>query len=227
MTGQDFFSLTPVSSNRPLFSSFFIKFLRSIAFWKEPILWKSSIDFLLSHMQCNSVFLFFSNYPSSMNINSKFRLNNKQQIYILLFQTAYYLLKTDVYFTLQTFSEINSINSHIRVTDLEDISKELQNVHFSENINKIILPKPKSRTEKIVFVLKRTVEFLKLDQEDSIFKLTLLNSELKKSLTLKILKKILMKSDLIKKHRLHIWSRISTIKTICNYFIFFKDILFG
>lgn len=151
-----------------------------------------------------------------MNINSKFRLNNKQQIYILLFQTAYYLLKTDVHFTLQTFSEINSINSHIRVTDLEDISKELQNVHFSENINKIILPKPKSRTEKIVFVLKRTVEFLKLDQEDSIFKLTLLNSELKKSLTLKILKKILMKQDLIKKHRLHIWFRISTIKTISN-----------
>ena len=207
------------TNSRPLFSSFFLKFLRSIILWNEPNLWNFAVNFLLSHIDCSSIQLYFSNYPKTIKKNKKSRLKFERNIYQALFQTTNYLLKANIKFTLETFTKINLKNSHLSLGEFEEVSRKLENVHFSENINKIIVKKPKSRTEKVIFVLKAAIDYCKLDLKDSLFKLTLLNSQTKHALRSKISKKILMMDNIQKKHRKVLWKLIAQSSTICNFWI--------
>ena len=100
--------------------------------------------------------------------------------------------------------------------DFEDISRKMENVHFSENINKIVVKNPKTLMEKIIFVLKKSLPYCSLEREDSLFKLTYLNSECNKQIRCRIIKRILMKDNLDKRHRKSLWKLISEISALCK-----------
>lgn len=208
------YRLTP--SRRSLFSSFFLRFLRSVTIWREPQLWSYAVDFLFSHAECPSLNLYFSNYPKTLKKNKKSRLRYAREMYLLLFQTSNYLLKMDIRFTLETFTKINLKQAHLSLGDFEETSRKMENVHFSENINKIVVKNPKTLMEKIIFVLKKALPFCPLRRSDSLFKLTYLNSECNKRIRASIIKRILMKDDLDKRHRKALWKLIAEVSAVCR-----------
>ena len=161
-----------VSNRRNLFSTYFLRFLRSITLWREPALWSYAVEFLFSRVECSSLSLYFSNYPKTLKKNKKSRLKYPKEIYYLLFQTTNYLLKMDIKFTLEIFTKINLKNAHLSLGDFENVSRNLENVHFSENINRTVVKNPKTLMEKIIFVLKKAIAFCPLDSNDSLFKLS-------------------------------------------------------
>jgi hypothetical protein len=205
-----------MSNRRPLFSSYFLRFLRAITIWREPSLWRYAVDFLFHYVECPSLSLYFSNYPKTLKKNRKSRLKYPKELYLLLFQTSYYLLKMDITMTLEIFTKINLKNSHLSLGDFEDVSRKLENVHFSENISKTVIKNPKTFMEKIIFVLKMTIPFCQLDRKDSLFKLTYLNSECNEKIRSRIIKRILMKDNLDKRHRKSLWILISEISVLGN-----------
>lgn len=207
-------SLQLMNQTRPLFSSYFLRFLRSITIWREESLWRYAVDFLFHYVECNSLSLYFSNYPKTLKNNRKSRLKYPKELYHLLFQTTYYLLKMDISMSLEIFTKINLKNSHLSLGDFEEVSRKLENVHFSENISKAVIKNPKTLMEKIVFVLKMTIPYCKLDRKDSLFKLTYLNSECNAKIRCRIIKRILMKDNLDKRHRKSLWKLISEISVL-------------
>lgn len=209
-----------VSNKRNLFSTYFLRFLRSITLWREPALWNYAVDFLFTRVDCSSLSLYFSNYPKTLKKNKKSPLKYPKEIYYLLFQTTNYLLKMDITLTLQIFTKINLKNAHLSLGDFENVSRNLENVHFSENIGKTVIKNPKTLMEKIIFVLKRTITYLPLDSKNSIFNISYLNSECNNQLRTKIIKRILMKDDLDKKHRKALWKLIAEIGALCKIFLF-------
>lgn len=100
--------------------------------------------------------------------------------------------------------------------DFEETSRQMENVHFSENINKIVVKNPKTLMEKIIFVFKMALPFCALDRSDSLFKLTYLNSECNKKIRTRIIKRILMKDDLDKRHRKALWKLIAEVGALCK-----------
>jgi SOS response regulatory protein OraA/RecX len=122
----------------------------------------------------------------------------------------------DIKYTLQVFTKINLKNSHLSLGDFEEVSRKLENVHFSENIGKTVVKNPKTLIEKVVFVLKMAIPYCQLSKDDSLFKLTYLNSECNKKIRPKVVKRILMKDNLDKKHRKALWKLISEISALCK-----------
>mgnify|MGYP001800119116 CR=1 FL=1 len=205
-----------MSNRQNLFSSYFLRFLRSITLWHTSSLWNYAVAFLFNYVDCRSINLYFSNYPKTLKKNKKSHLKYPREIYSLLFQTTNYLLKMDIKMTLQVFTKINLKNSHMNLGDFEEMSRKLENVHFSENIGKTIVKNPKTHINKIILVLKKSLPFCSISQEYSIFKLTYLNSECSKRIRPPIIKRILMKDRLDKKHRKALWKLLSEVSALCK-----------
>ena len=203
-------------STKSFFSSYFIKFIRAIALWDKPELWSNLIMFLHSILSDKSIELYYTEFPNSFINNSKTKLSCSSDIYKLVLQISVYLLKCDIKQTLEILTKINVKHSHINLGDFEDLTKTLQNVHFSENINIKKIEKPKSLSEKTLFVFKNAVEYypITIKEDGSLFKLTLLNSSFKDQLKPKIAKHYLMSENIEKPQRKILWEIIATSSSL-------------
>lgn len=126
----------------------------------------------------------------------------------------------DIKYTLQVFTKINLKNSHLSLGDFEEVSRKLENVHFSENIGKTVVKNPKTLMDKIVLVLKMAIPYCQLRRKDSLFKLTYLNSECNKKIRPTVIKRLLMKDNLDKKHRKALWILMAHVGALCKSFLF-------
>lgn len=187
-----------------------MRFIRTLALWNNTELWEFFITYLFSLSKDKSLDIFYIEFPSSFLNNAKEKLLSFKNIYKLALQICVYLLKTDITLSLETLTKINIKHNHISLGDFEDLSKTLQNVHYSENINLVKLEKPKTQTEKIIFVLKQAIDFYPISNNDqqSLFRLNLLNSSFKNQLTTKVAKRFLISETIEKKQRKILWKLI-------------------
>jgi len=110
---------------------------------------------------------------------------------------------------LETFFRVNQEHQHIKVNQYESITHDLENINFMEGLNKIIRRRPKSKTDKIFFVLKRAMEYIRADETSNIMELTLLNKQSHQILYKRVVKQFLKIQIKNKKKRILIWSRIA------------------
>jgi hypothetical protein len=163
-----------------------------------------------------SLEFYFTEFPSSFINRKKERIVSSKNIYVFVLQLSNYLLKCDIGQSLEIFTKINLKNNHISLNVFEDLTKLLQNVHFSENINLVVIEKPKTRTEKIIFVLKRCINYYFIEPNEplSLFRLITLNSSSKNQLMSEIAKRFLMSENIEKKQRKVLWKAIAISSSI-------------
>lgn len=199
---------------QPTFSSYFLKFFQCMTLWELKDLWQHSIGGIINYSQCNSICLFYSNYPKTIHQGKKSRLKDSEAVYRVFVQSCCYLVKMDVGLMLKTFFQVNEENQHLKVGIYERLTQDLESIHFMEGLNKIIRKRPKTKSEKILFVLKRSINYLKADFNSEILNLCLLNKQAKKALKKKILKQFLKMKITNKKIRILIWNKIAKTRTI-------------
>lgn len=163
-----------------------------------------------------SLEFYFTEFPSSFMNNTKQRIVSSKSIYIFVLQLSNYLLKCDIGQSLEIFTKINLKNNHVSLNVFEDLTKSLQNVHLSENINLVVIEKPKTRIEKIIFVIKKSIDYYFIEpiEELSLFRLTMLNSSFKNKLMSKIAKRFLICEHIDKKQRKILWKVIAISSSI-------------
>ena len=206
-------------SRQPTFSSYFLKFFQAMTLWEVKDLWQHSVSGIINYSKCNSICLFFSNYPKTIHRGKKSRLKDCEAVYRVFVQSCSYLVKMDVAFMLQTFFQVNEENQHMKVGIYERVTQDLESIHFMDGLNKIIRKRPKTKSEKILFVIKRSINYLKADFNSDIMNLCLLNKQAKKVLSKKVLKQFLKMKITNKKTRVFIWNKIAKNKTISKNII--------
>lgn len=206
-------------TRKPTISSYFLKFFQAMTLWENDQLWADAIEGLLVYTNCSSVTLFFSNYPKTIHKDRKSRLKNNERVYLLFLQACNYLIKMDVTGMLETFFKINQQAGHLKVNQFESITTSLESIHFMDGLNKIIRERPNTRREKILFVVKKALAFIRADQDNKLMDLALVNKQFHKSLFKKIVKQFLKVEIGDKKRRVFIWTLIAKIGTISRRLI--------
>lgn len=215
-------------NREPIFSTYFLKFFQALSFWENPDLWKTAIPYILSISKCNSLNLFFSNHPKTIRKRRKSRLKMEKSVYMLFLQACNYLIKMDVNLMLENIFRVNHEFSHLVVNDYEELTRNIENIHFMENLNKIIQKTLKTKNEKIIFVMKHTLKYMHNCQKDPMLKVILLNKEINKKLFPTIIKRFLIEDSLNKKRRIILWRSVSKTETLSKhlkYLITLKVIL--
>jgi hypothetical protein len=196
-------------NKQPTFSNYFLKFFQALTLWENYQLWFDAIPGLINYTQCPSICLYFSQYPKTIRKVRKSRLKNIEKVYTVVVQSCNNLIKMNVNLMLETFFRVNQEHQHIKVNQYESITHELENIHFMEGLNKIIRRRPKSKTDKIFFVLKKAMEYIRADEFSNIMELTLLNKQSHQILYKRVVKQFLKIQIKNKKKRILIWSKIA------------------
>jgi hypothetical protein len=200
---------------KALFSRYFLKFLRSLALLNNPLLWEYMVSYLHKLAADPSLELFYIEFPSSFLNGKKEHVSSSKSIYKLVLQLSNYLLKCDINQSLEIFTTINLKHNHISLNDFEELTKSLQNVHFSENINLVVIEKPKTESEKMLFVLKGCIDYYPIgSDEPSLFRLARLNSSFKNQLMCKVAKRFLLSDKIEKNKRMVLWNVIAGSSSI-------------
>ena len=176
----------------PLFSSFFLKFLQAINTFDRPSFWKVGIPSLLHKAKCGSLDLFFTNYPKTMRKGKKSRLKDAKSVFLVSMQAANYLLKLQVHKTLKTFFELNQVQQLTHVKTFEETTRQIENINFTGNLNKIMPKLPVSRSRRLILVLKLSLYYMEHSTDDSLLRLILLGQVFKAKMRGCIYKRFLM-----------------------------------
>ena len=205
-------------NKKPTFSGYFLKFFQAMTLWETPSLWSDAIIGIFHYIKCPSVALFFSNYPKTIHNERKSQLKDIEKIYTLFLNSCNYLIKMNVEYMLKTFFQINMEKQHMKTNQYETITQNLESIQFMEGLNKIIRKRPTTRIEKVLFVLKKSIDFIKVDQDCRIMEILLINKQFKKDLFKKVVKQFLKVKIIDKKKRVAIWGIIAKTGTISKHF---------
>ena len=159
--------------------------------WENYSLWSDAISGLIYYTRCPSICIYYSKYPKTIHKERKSRLKDIEQVYMVFLQACNYLIKMNVNFMLETFFKINQEQQHMKMNQYESITSSLESIQFMEGLNKIIRERPKTKNEKILFVVKKAVGYINAHSDNKIMELILVNKQFKKSLFKKIVKQFL------------------------------------
>lgn len=206
-------------SKRPLFSKHFLKKLRSHLILQDQTFWTDALFFLKRVSSCKSITLHYNNHPKTLHFLKKSALNSVNSLYNLALQTCHYLIRQEITQTLTIFQKIqNHGDLPVNINDLEDMTKNLQHVDRLPPREEFLPVQTLSRGEKIIFVMKKSLDFL--GSSGRLIRFFRISPAIKGRLGKKVLKKILMSKNVTKSIRIMLWRNISELSAFGKYFLY-------